>query len=145
MMLCRSWLCWLHGCRVCLSRVTQRSVTHSARPEMSRYCFLSDRSLILGSFLRIISRCRPKDVLGLGHYAFSYVQFHCHDSDQLKTEVHLSIRPAFDLGVSPTPSRWFEEAGCILYLVLRTVLRGGAVGQLPGALTCWGGVKASLE
>jgi hypothetical protein len=42
-MLCRSWLCWLHGYIFCLSRVTQRSVTLSARPEMSRYCFPPDR------------------------------------------------------------------------------------------------------
>ena len=112
---------------MCLSRVTQRSVTLSARPEMSLYCFLPDRILILDSFLRIISRCQSKDVLGLCHYAFSYVQFNCPRSDKLETEVHLSIRPAFDLGFTPTPSSRFEKAGCILYFFLRTVLWGGAV------------------
>jgi hypothetical protein len=106
---------------------------------MSRYCFLPDRILILDSFLRIISRCQSKDVLGLGHCAFSYVQFHCPKSDKLETEMCLSIRPAFDLGVSPTPSSMFEKAGCILYFVLRIALRGGAVGRLPEALTYgWG-------
>jgi hypothetical protein len=67
-MLYRSWLCWLHGNSFCLSGVTQRSVTLSARPEVSRYCVLPNRILIRDSFLRIISCCQSKDVLGLGSF-----------------------------------------------------------------------------